>query len=116
MPHYLTSNVCISLFLFQAVLQNQTSCMNNCMLITSVNSRKTRLVDSLEMHHLYSAETSVSRLVLQGSTRSTRTVLLLIEREGDRARPQFFHVPPRNYTLKFDNVLSPPTMKWDLRP
>ena len=24
--------------------------------------------------------------------------------------------PPRNYTLKFDHVLSPPTMKWDLRP
>src|SRR4029434_8971355 len=24
--------------------------------------------------------------------------------------------PPRNYTLKFDNVLSPPTMKWNLRP
>src|SRR4029434_2643770 len=23
---------------------------------------------------------------------------------------------PRNYTLKFDHVLSPPTMKWDLRP
>src|SRR4029434_546851 len=28
----------------------------------------------------------------------------------------FFMSPPRNYTLKFDNVLSPPTMKWDLRP
>src|SRR4029434_1655356 len=24
--------------------------------------------------------------------------------------------PPRNYTLKFAHVLSPPTMKWDLRP
>ena len=28
----------------------------------------------------------------------------------------FFYVPPRNYSLKFDHVLSPPTMKWDLRP
>src|SRR4029434_23233 len=99
MPHYLTSNVCISLFLLKTDLQNQTFCMNNFMLITSVNSRKTRLVDSLEMHHLYSAETSVSRLVLQGSKRSTRKVLLLIVREGDRARPHFLCVFPPGITL-----------------
>src|SRR4029434_341760 len=40
-------------------------------------------------------------------------------RRGGRGRGhlQFFCVPPpRNYSLKCYRVLSPPTMKWDLRP
>ncbi len=34
----------------------------------------------------------------------------------ERGREQFFHVPPRNYSLKFYCLLSPPKMKWDFRP
>src|SRR4029434_3964964 len=87
---------------FQTVLQNQnqTSCMNNCML-------KTQEKQDLWIHlkfiiFILQRQVLASCLVLQGSKRSTKKAY----RESH----------PRNYSLKFYHVLPPPTNKWDLRP